>query len=68
MSSVEYFRGVNFHVKCLEKRAEILALMPSFVKDAQNPFKLTDVSDSIKLGQICIDYSVIRVLMADPGM
>ena len=50
MSSIEYFRGVNFHVKSLEKRAEILALMPTFSKDSAKPFKLTDVADSIKLG------------------
>ena len=67
MSSLEYFRGVNFHVNVLEKRAQILELMPSFTS-GQKPIKLNDIDDSTKLGQIMLDYNVIRVLCADPTM
>ena len=48
MSSLEYFRGVNFHVLVMKKAKEIKELMPSWADDKK--FKLVDLDDSIKLG------------------
>lgn len=48
-SSIEYIRGVNFHVAVLAHSDYIMKMIPSFVKDKQIT-KLDDIEDSIKLG------------------
>ena len=49
-SSVEYFRGVNFHVAVLRAQDHIIKLIPSFTKDG-SIIKLKTMEDSIRLGQ-----------------
>jgi hypothetical protein len=34
-SSIEYFRGVNFHIAVLQHGEKILKMLPSFVADGE---------------------------------
>ena len=63
-SFVEYFRGVNFHVKVLTNAKTIQDLIPSFSSD-DKPFQLSTVEDSVKLGQAMIDHGILKVLVAE---
>jgi len=46
--SLEYFRGVNFHVAVLSNKDKIMKMIPSFQKEVTS---LETIDDSIKLGQ-----------------
>lgn len=47
--SLEYFRGVNFHVAVLAHKEKILAMVPTF-KEEGIINKLDSLEESIKLG------------------
>jgi len=64
-SSVEYIRGVNFHVAVLAHSDYIMKMIPSLVKDKQIT-KLKTIEDSIKLGQFMILCSNMIQLKPDP--
>ena len=57
-SSVEYFRGVNFHLATLSHEALIMKMLPSFVAD-KSITQLKVIADSVKLGQMMIVYGNI---------
>lgn len=63
--SLEYFRGVNFHVAVLSNRDKILKMIPSFQKEIPS---IETIDDSVKLGQQMIQYRVIIQMRKDPGM
>ena len=65
--SLEYFRGINFHVMTLSHKEKILKQIPSFVEDGIVT-KLDTIDDSIKLGQQMLNYRVIIQMRKDPGM
>lgn len=48
--SLEYFRGVNFHVSVLSHKEKIIKMIPSIVEEGAVT-KLDTIEDSIKLGQ-----------------
>ena len=48
--SLEYFRGINFHVMTLSHKEKLMKMIPSFVEDGILT-KLDTIDDSIKLGQ-----------------
>ena len=48
-SSIDYFRAVNFHVGVLAFKKEILAMIPTFVKEGTIK-QLENIDDSINLG------------------
>ena len=48
--SLEYFRGVNFHVMVLSHKEKIVKMIPSIIEDG-SVGKLDTIEDSIKLGQ-----------------
>ena len=57
-SSVEYFRGVNFHLAVLSHEKLIMEKLPSFVKD-KSLTQLKSIEDSIRLGQLMLIYGNI---------
>jgi hypothetical protein len=57
-SSIEYFRGVNFHLATLSHEKLIMNMLPSFVED-KSLQKLKTIDDSIRLGQLMIIYGNI---------
>lgn len=65
--SLEYFRGVNFHVMVLSHKEKILPMIPSIQKDG-HVTKLDTIEDSIKLGQQMLNFRVIIQMRKDPGM
>jgi translocation protein SEC62 len=64
-SSINYFRGVNFHVAVLQSGKEILKMIPSLIKDGEIK-DLSTMEDSIRLGQYMIVYRNILQLKKDP--
>jgi len=47
--SIEYFRGIHFHVSVLQAAPQIMKMIPSFVEDGSIT-QLKTMEDSIKLG------------------
>ena len=47
--SLEYFRGVNYHVAVLSNKKKILSMIPTFIEDGLVT-KLDTMEDSIALG------------------
>jgi hypothetical protein len=45
-SSIDYFRAVNFHVGVLDFKENILAMVPTFVKEGSIK-KLETIDDSV---------------------
>ena len=52
-SSVNYFRGVNFHVAVLANKDHIMKMIPTFVKESLIT-KLDTLEDSVRLGNMMI--------------
>jgi hypothetical protein len=52
-SSVEFFRGVNFHVAVLSHAEQIMKMIPTFVKEGSLT-KLDTIEDSVRLGNFMI--------------
>lgn len=65
--SLEYFRGVNFHVAVLSHKEHIIKMIPTFVKDGLVP-QLDTIEDSIKLGQQMLSFRLLIQMRKDPGM
>ena len=57
-SSVEFFRGVNFHLACLSHEKLIMKMLPSFVED-KSLLQLKTIEDSVRLGQLMMIYGNI---------
>jgi len=66
-SSIEYFRGVNFHVSVLANQSQILGLIPSLVEDGQVK-QLKSIEDSINLGNMMVQFGNLIQLRADPRL
>jgi hypothetical protein len=64
-SSVEFFRGVNFHLACLSHEKLIMKKLTSFVED-KSLTQLKTIEDSVRLGQLMMIYGNIVQLKGDP--
>lgn len=64
-SSVDYFRGVNFHIAVLQHGEKILSMIPSLVADGEIK-QLKTIDDSIKLGNFMIITKNIIQVRKDP--
>ena len=65
--SLEYFRGVNFHVAVLSNKKEILKMIPTIIADG-HVTQLESIDDSIKLGQEMLKFRMMIQMRKDPGM
>ena len=65
--SVEYFRGVNFHIAVLQAAPQIMKMIPSFT-EVGDITQLKTIEDSIKLGQHMILCQNILQLRKDPRL
>jgi hypothetical protein len=65
--SLEYFRGVNFHVAVLSHKKQILGMIPTFVSDGAIT-SLDTMEDSVKLGQQMLNFRLMIQMRKDPGM
>ena len=63
-SSVEYFRGVNFHLAVLSHEKLIMEKLPTFVAD-KSLTQLKSIEDSVRLGQLMLIYGNIVQLCGD---
>ena len=66
-SSVEYFRGVNFHVNTLGHSEQILKMIPTILEDGKIK-DLKTIEESIMLGNLMMGLRNIIQLRADPRL
>ena len=66
-SSVEFFRGVNFHIAVLQHGDKILKMIPSFVQDGSIK-QLKSMEDSVKLGTCMQLTETIIAVQKDPRL
>ena len=64
-SSVEFFRGVNFHILVLQNGPKIMSMIPSFVEDGTLT-QMSTIQDSIKLGNFMILTKNLIAVKKDP--
>jgi translocation protein SEC62 len=66
-SSVEFFRGVNFHIAVLQHGDKIMKMIPSFIEDGSIK-QLKGIEDSVKLGNFMILTRSIISVQRDPRL
>lgn len=66
-SSVEFFRGVNFHIAVLQCGDKIMKMIPSFVEDGSIK-QLKTLEDSVRLGSFMQITETIISVQKDPRL
>ena len=64
-SSVEYFRGVNYHLAILQNKDHILKLIPSLKEDLPD---ISTIDHSKALGTLMIAHKILLPLKKDPRL
>ena len=53
---VEIFRGVQFHIECLQNAEEIESMLPLPIDELT---EIKSIKDTIMLGDLMIDYGIL---------